>query len=456
MKSRTKLFLANLVCILVIAGIWTLFITPIIVVLAAYIGYSNPKFDTSVNGTIAAVFDSEACKNHTLEEAITSIRKIAAGNFRTNFTCNPPYFSNGTQCIPGCLLWNPGGDLYYYLYRYSIPVLSCITTVAGIIGASTWLFLKRLWKFPHIISLYLLITVIGQSSMIFIGSLSPTNFYCTSIDLIKSRENPSIPCHIQGAIFQFFLLSFMLWYVCDLCNILYVLFPLKSDLLIIHRNKIHIFQSILSWGLPCIIVITIGATAGYEIVSAPAICLPPVFLTTSTLFIPGVAFSLLTQTIFTIICTILYKRHIRTTKVSTNNEYSQRLRHISVFSTSFSILIILVLIHFACLAIGREEVAEYLADYWHCLTVFDNNNECCRPAYIAHYYPFTGFLSNVSFCTWGIVAVSAVSVKEASSLWKRAFKRCFEKFKSTKPGRRERLETESLELECSGTLKHTS
>lgn len=231
--------------------------------------------------------------------------------------------------------------------------------------------------------------------------------------------------------------------------------PLKADRLFKHRHKIHILQSIISWGFPAVIVIVIVATQGYEIKSVPAVCLPHIFITLSTMFVSGVAFSLLTQTCFTILCTILYKRHVKSTLHTANNEYLQRLRQISVFSISFSILTLFVFVHYVCLAVGYREFDEYLADYWHCLTVFDMNNECCKPVHIDHYYPFTGFLSNVSFCTWGMVAVSAVSVKEARSMWKRVFKRCFMKFRTSSYSKYREYSV-SVELESVASVKQAS
>ena len=222
----------------------------------------------------------------------------------------------------------------------------------------------------------------------------------------------------------------MLWYLCDLFNILYVLLlPLKASKFFQHTNKIHLTQAVISWGMPSLIVIGIGAAVGYEIVSIPLICLPPIFVTMFTYFIPGVAFSHLTQTSFTILCTVLYKRHVKMSSQTTNSDYQDRLRQIVLFSTAFSALTVAILVHYSCLGIGYRQFSEYVTDYWHCLTAFDK--ECCKPVHIAHYYPFTGFLSNVAFCTWGIIGVSAVSVKEAKNLWKRAFKRCFYKFRST-------------------------
>ena len=209
--------------------------------------------------------------------------------------------------------------------------------------------------------------------------------------------------------------------------------------------------------MPAIVVIATVATYGYEIKSVPVVCLPHIYIYISltTMFVPGVAFSLLTQTCFTILCTILYKRHVKSTLHTTNNEYLQRLRQIAVFSISFSILTELILVYYACLTVGHREFNENLEDYWHCLTVFDKNNECCKPAHIAHYYPFAGFLSNVSSCTWGMVAVSALSVKEARSLWKRIFKSCFDKFISSTYSRY-RSRSLSVELVSIGSIKEAS
>ena len=224
----------------------------------------------------------------------------------------------------------------------------------------------------------------------------------------------------------------MLWYICDVFNILYVMLrPLKADKFFRHRHKIHIVQAIISWGIPALMVILIVGIKGYEIVSAPVTCLPFMFITLFTFFVPGVIFSLLTQTSFTILVTVLYKRHVKLATITTNHEYLDTLRQIALFSTSFSILTILILVNYAFLAIGYRGVEEYTIDYWQCITVFGSNTGCCKPIYIDHYYPFTGFLSDSAFCIWGMVGAGAVAVKEAKNAWKRGFKRCFDTLQHT-------------------------
>ena len=239
-------------------------------------------------------------------------------------------------------------------------------------------------------------------------------------------------CYYLGALFHFFILSFMLWYIFDVFNILYVMMrPLKADIFFKHRHKIHIVEAIISWFLPALTVILIGGIKGYEIVSAPVTCLPYVYITLFTFFVPGVIFSLLTQTSFTILGTLLYKRHIKIATSTTNREFLDTLRQIALFSTSFSILTIVILVNYAFLAIGYRGVEEYTVDYWHCITVFGSDTGCCKPIYIDHYYPFTGFLSDSAFCIWGMVGAGAVAVKEAKNIWKRGFKRCLDTVQST-------------------------
>ena len=234
--------------------------------------------------------------------------------------------------------------------------------------------------------------------------------------------------NILGAIFHFFILTFLFWYICDVFNILYVmLFPLKANSFFKHQTKIHVTQSIISWGIPFILVVLIGATQGYEIESAPIFCLPSRYVTVFTFFFPGVIFSLLTQTAFTILGTILYRRHVKVTLLNSNDEYLERLRQIVLFSTSFSLLTVFILVNYACLALGFRQVEEYLTDYLHCITVFDQNTACCKQTYIEYYYPFTGFLSDSAFCAWAVIGVIAVGVKEAKNIWKQGLKRCFDK-----------------------------
>ena len=213
-----------------------------------------------------------------------------------------------------------------------------------------------------------------------------------------------------------------------------MLWPLKADRFLKHRNKIHIIEGIISWGIPAATVIIIGGVKGYEITSVPVTCLPYVYITLVTFFVPGVVFSLLTQTSFALLGTILFKRHVKNAARTTNRDYLDTLQQIALFSTSFSVLTVLIIVNYAFLATGLREFEEYTNDYWQCITVFGSNNRCCKPIYIQYYYPFTGFLSDSAFCTWGMVGAAAVAVKEAKNIWKRGFRRCFKKFETSALG----------------------
>ena len=49
MNYRTKVLLANIVCIVIVICIWTLFLAPILVLVSSYLRYYSPAFDTSVS-----------------------------------------------------------------------------------------------------------------------------------------------------------------------------------------------------------------------------------------------------------------------------------------------------------------------------------------------------------------------------------------------------------------------
>ncbi|KAI6661644.1 hypothetical protein LOD99_13517 [Oopsacas minuta] len=162
--KKQKNIIASLVSSLMIISLWLVFIVPSVWLIWAFADYFLDRLDPLSEETVSNILRPESCtRNITIQTAIDELRRVATGGFNTtNFTCVSTFVSNGTQCVPECLVWFPGGQTYYNILIIIVPILSFITLIAASIGASTWLFRKSLWKFPHIISLYLIVCVIME------------------------------------------------------------------------------------------------------------------------------------------------------------------------------------------------------------------------------------------------------------------------------------------------------
>ena len=211
----------------------------------------------------------------------------------------------------------------------------------------------------------------------------------------------------------------MCWYICDIFNIVYVLlFPLKATRFLKHSTKIHIAQSLISWGLPLLTVaIVLAATRRYQHYSFPILCFPNELGLLFTFYIPGVVFSLLSGTGLILLGLVLYKRQRKFGQSSTTNVYQSLLRQLIVYSVALSVLIFIILIQFTLTSYNYKITDVYETVYNYCITAFSLSPQCCHQTYAEYYTPFWNFLNEATFCLWGVVALSVVWVKEARQLW---------------------------------------
>ena len=225
---------------------------------------------------------------------------------------------------------------------------------------------------------------------------------------------------ILGPVYHYFVLAFCCWYICDVFNIVYVLlFPFKSGKFFAHSVKIHIIQSIISWGTPALVIaIVLAATSRYIHYSLPILCFPNEYGLLFTFYIPGTAFSITTGTGLILLGLTLYKRHKKMgTSSSTTNIYLSLLRQMSIYSIALSILIFIILIEFLLQSINYKITEAYVTVYNWCITAFHETPQCCFRAYTTYESPFMTLLFESTFCLWGMAAVSIVWVKEAKGVW---------------------------------------
>jgi hypothetical protein len=130
-------------------------------------------------------------------------------------------------------------------------------TVSGLMVCMVWLKLRHvLWKFPHILSLYMMLTFLAMgiinAVVLFTGS---SDYMCSSDDLFESIYNPTLLCTVGGAVYQYVKLVFVSWWVVATGNLWWIVRrPAKAHLLFENKSRLHVGQTAVCLLLPGLLV----------------------------------------------------------------------------------------------------------------------------------------------------------------------------------------------------------
>ena len=238
-KQKVCFTVFVVVCVIVVT--WLLFIAPLCVgVYATLISYGiiPETRDLSDNTTFSRTFASSDLCPYNITTAFAKYKVYTDwfNSIQSNFSFNTTYgvmiantscvdrfVNNNTQCSPECLKFAPDGDGYLIAWRVFIFTGSFVTLIVSILGILTWIKIGgKLWSFPHIISFYLICLVFIHSVCIISGQIVPQWFYCKHASLLESRDDVTLQCNIQGAIYQYSIMVFLYWYLFAVVNLLYI------------------------------------------------------------------------------------------------------------------------------------------------------------------------------------------------------------------------------------------
>ena len=437
---KRKLCCTYFVVVVIIVVTWLLFIAPLCVGLYATLisyGIIPETRDLSLNTTFSRTFSSSSCpynittaftKFYTYIDWFNSNQSAINSTYGTmiaNTECVSSFINNGTQCSPECLKYAPGGDAYYIAWRVFIFNGSFVTLFVSILGILTWIKIGgKLWLFPHIISFYLICSVLVQSICILSGQIVPQMFYCKHPSLLQSRADSTIICSVQGGIFHYSLMVFLYWYIFAVLNLLYIFSrPLDGALLFNrYRHWIHLFESLFCWGFPVLVLIgTIATLKSYRINNQPEFCHPSTTFVIITLYVPGLLFCLFNVTAIPIVISILLKRYYKTTEMIGRGTIGlDWVAQLAIFTIAFSISIWMVMLNFSVDEFDAPNYDIYLEQYSRCVTIFGTNGtNCCQPVYREYYNNALGIASGFASTVWGLAGLSALANKDVRDLWKK-------------------------------------
>lgn len=438
---RVKVCLTWFIIVSIIVGTWVLFIATLCVSIYSLLLPTLKVPEVSENDTFLDTFSGSNSCPYTASQALAKFHiyqtwfqfvssnqsglNSTYGALISNTTCVARFVNNNTQCTPECLSFAPGGDEYFIAWRVFVFSGAFISFVVSLLGIATWLKIGgTLWDFPHIIFFYLILSVLVQSVCILSGQILPQPFYCKHLSLFESRTDTTIQCNIQGAIFHYSLMVFLYWYLFAVINLLFIVaLPVwGASRFQKHKRWIHLFESILCWVFPLLVLIgTIAAIRRYRISNQPEFCHPNSLFAILTLYTPGVLFCLFNGTAIPVVIGVLLQRHFKLQKmIGHGNVGMDWVAQMAVFTVAFSIEIWLVMLDFTVKEIQEPSYGIYLAQYSKCVTIFGAyGTNCCQPLYRNYYNSALGVSSGLFSSVWGVAGLSALAYKDVRKLWRR-------------------------------------
>lgn len=410
-KFRTKRCILILVLICVGILIWASQLIPPLAglrgILTSVIKVLEPEIDYSSRNVTGKLVRNRICIEKNITYNTSDLSK----------TCPLSYVFNGSMCVPECLVWNPGGPVGFWSYRVSTLLGVSIQLVSCSIFLFVWLKANRnVWRFPTILSFYLMLTLLVQSLAVLAGAVFPKEFYCSSKYLSEARMKSTISCQVQGAIFHYSLLAFMLWYLASFINLTILLcFPLRGSSFLSNRRYLHVFESILCWGLPVLIVLGTffgdSSGNGYKLLNAPEFCLPSDKFLIATLYFPGILFTIILGTLSVIIIyNLVAARYFTSISQSSNSTstVSELFFQVLVFLICFGVMICIVILDLIVYINLEMGYLGLLDEYLLCLHDFNNNASCCNTTYKSFYIPALSVIAGFFTTVYGAPALLAI------------------------------------------------
>eukprot|EP00118_Oscarella_pearsei_P012413 m.91402 g.91402 ORF g.91402 m.91402 type:complete len:493 (+) comp36692_c0_seq4:348-1826(+) len=165
--------------------------------------------------------------------------------------------ANRTCCYFSCSSW----DWYNSRERIGAEVLMYISLVVGLLvfGTVILVFVKdsEQRRFPYVIPYYIMITafvsIVVLCILHWIGRKKA--FCCGNEDYLEAFLNG--PCggsYVQVFVQQYSGLAISFWWLCGVFNMWKGAVHPHNNSLCIHGRFVHIVESVLSWGLPLLII----------------------------------------------------------------------------------------------------------------------------------------------------------------------------------------------------------
>lgn len=361
--------------------------------------------------------------------------------------CNSPlvFDQDNGQCRPPCN-WTSQSTLIQRVYYGVVVTGFWLILIAAVITFITWVNIKNLRKFPHVLRFHIIVCciILACCRMLPIR-IGLGKSFCREELYWKPGGHSSYTVIISGATSHFFGLALSFWAMCFIANTYAVIIHRRKGVFK-HPTRIHFIQSIVCWMGPAIIVVgcLYIAPPGYTFLFADLLAVGPAsiqmayFAVTLPMQVTLVVSLCL---LWAIIWHLRKARLDRTKRVIRAREETESMRRVErQFLSMAVVMLLLVGVVLAANTVIIYSITSFYHNvemYFHCLQTSTN---CETPSY-SIVLPLINVVAPGFLC---LIFFSLLLMnKECREIWKAFFRKFSTIFKCCKPAAQGKLTSET-------------
>lgn len=300
-----------------------------------------------------------------------------------------------------------------------------VSLLGFLIILATWIRIKKLRCFPHIIPLYIQGLAAAISVLLAIANgMGGEKAFCSSKFLSDSSKNPTKFCTTQGVLIHYFSVALALWFVVYSINLLQMIY--SDSLVNLQGNSYrvqHVVYSLICWLLPFIPVgIVLGSSSMPYVVVNMRYCFPAptdtgYFMTT---FITEVSLGIGGTCLFFVVYKLFMLRNISTVvgeqAESRKKKMDKLVQRLVFLMFSYAAIVTLTYIPICLLQQHSDVLEHHTKQYFGCLMF--NPPENCPKTY--EKYGFSGIFvaSTLSTAFFALTTVCFLAFnRQSRKLW---------------------------------------
>jgi hypothetical protein len=172
-------------------------------------------------------------------------------------------------CVPNCMnsKWSLYDASIHQTEDAFLALAFAVGIISGLIVLITWMFVRKMWKFPVILPFYM--NMSASLSAFFLGLtfvMGRPQSFCSSKELTVALQSTTTLCNVQGTLVHFFSQAAILWWMFTTFNLFVVICRPLSNIaghILLDNTRLHIIECLLSSGIPLILVIIVHGVDQY-------------------------------------------------------------------------------------------------------------------------------------------------------------------------------------------------
>lgn len=313
--------------------------------------------------------------------------------------------------------------------KFALLVVESFSIAVSLLGfviiLSTWMRIKKLRCFPHIIPLY----IQGLSSAIAVliavaNGMGEEKAFCSSKFLAESSKNPTTFCTAQGVLIHYFSVALALWFVVYSINLLKMIY--SDSLVNLQGNNYrvqHIVYSLICWLLPFIPVgIVLGSESPPYIVVNMQFCFPGSTDTGyfTTTFITELALGVGGTCLFFVVYKLFMLRNISPVAgeqaKSRKKKMDKLVQRLVFLMFAYAAIVTLTYIPICLLQQHAALLEHHINRYFRCLMFYPP--EKCHKKYEKYTFSDAFVVSSLSTAFFALTTVCFLAFnKQSRKLW---------------------------------------